>query len=336
MLRTICDILGQRAGGGPWCAVQMRRPAGLVWAVFRGGEPEPAAVARLYLGPGGLDGARCEARALRAIEPFAARLQAPRLLGERLTPDGPLLVESAVPGEPWLKEGQSAWGALSGSCRFRAAEAWLAEFQSAVPPCGTAAEAMHTLLGLLPSAVSNRTPEERELAFESQRQIRALASVPAVPVHGDFRPGNILQRRRGPRREHLSVIHWSCFHYGGPTEDLYNLITSAPAPGAGGSMESAWRIFFDSPGAGTFGYGGTVRALARWRLRPEAARPLFLLFLLDRLTRSTPPIRAEWRKFVALYVGAGMPAPFGLGPGITAASGRVEGNGAAGAGSLAS
>jgi aminoglycoside phosphotransferase (APT) family kinase protein len=126
-------------------------------------------------------------------------------------------------------------------------------------------------------------------------------------VHGDFFGGNVLVA--GSR---VSVIDWDTFHYGAPLEDLFSFATGAVFryQEIELSAKLIWDAFWGSAPLATRTRAAALGTLARVGLPAERLRPLYWMYLVDRLTREGYLDTAAWRIFAAGYIAAGMPAPW--------------------------
>ena len=312
MNRLLADYL--RNHGERECSVlQLERPHSLVLWIFRKGDAEPWAVGKIARAENGARLLRGEGAALAALQKVGQELGIPRLLLQSETGrEGFLLMQSGVPGQPLSDEIRSG-NERAISEQFRRIEGWLATFQDRLPSGETVATCTRQSLAAC-RRVLDLSDEEKALLDGLTAMLPQLEHVRAVPVHGDFWAGNVLEAST-----RLSVLDWGHFHYGAPTEDLHNFVAAAcyrkrrtPAE----SGRTMWDAFFADCAVSRNGALATKRRLERWKIDLAQLRALFCVFLVNRLSLTEFTNHAAWRIFVCDYVKAGMPPPFTAVPAI--------------------
>jgi|GEM_PF-5519687 len=305
MLPVLFDYL-QNMGWLSWSVLQLRRPGTLMQAIFEPERGYPSVVAKFHDFPQSVLRGKREAAALELLSPVAAQAGIPRLLLCAETAGGLLVVQSGMPGNPWPDEPVSL---EESSRQLVRAVAWLVHFQSLLPPRGCADLALRELMSIASDNLSTPTLEEHALMRAATEVSSLLSKIPAVAVHGDFWAGNILEDQGT-----LSVVDWSCFYFGGITDDLFAFLASLSSRYDADPLELAhcfWRVFFEPSPLWLRGRDLTFQLLNRYGLSGAGqVRALFLLFLISRLARIEFTTHPAWRAFVSLYVSAGMPAPF--------------------------
>jgi hypothetical protein len=294
----------REAGWGEWDAIQLRASRNVVWLIFRPGDKTPAAVAKMTVLAGDREQARRACATLEYLAPFAGQLSIPRLLATHDTGTAFFHIETAMPGKPLPVELSPSDGALV-TALLEKIEGWLERFQALVPRRGS----VDAVLGqTLPSIAPGRVPEALLGALTDL--LPQLSMVPAVAVHGDLFGGNVLVA--GPR---VSVIDWNTFHYGSPLEDVLSFAATATFQWkhAGRSADLLWNAFFGSSPLAACTRKAAVRALARFKLSQTLLRPIFMMLLVDRITRGDYGDVPAWNAVAARYVSAGMPAPWATG-----------------------
>lgn len=164
---------------------------------------------------------RRERQALVHLSPHAKQLGIPQILGWKDDESGSLLIREGLSGETspmaiLLTAPQEVY-----EKHFDSSVEWLLRFQKTVSP---------------PEAISQRAVAERSIQWLRQhssvhpameRMALAITALlpgpekPAVAVHGDFFPRNVLLG------SFIQVIDWDCFGSGLPLTDLLNLFTGA-------------------------------------------------------------------------------------------------------------
>jgi len=297
MFHLVSDFL-RTQGWARWSVTQIETD-GLVWWIFPEGAASPALIGKLPRTPRDSDLGRREAAALAILAPYAARLNVPRLVFQTDAHDGRFIfLQSGMPGRPLAEETEALEPVLD----------WLEQLQDSVPPRGNLAEASCEAVRLCRALLRDPSRAEEHLLASVEAGAPALASLPAVAVHGDFWTGNLLQDK-----DRLAVVDWSNFHFGSPLEDLHNF-AAAQGFRRGGTLESEmqsmWRVFFAETPLSTRTQDATRSRLRRGGLSAEMLQPLFRLFLARRVACVEFCNHASWRRFVEHYVDCGMPEPF--------------------------
>jgi hypothetical protein len=288
----------REAGWSDWDVLQLN---GRVWLIFRPGEKAPAAVGKSSTTPTQREMALRECNALERLAPYAEELSVPRLLFQEDTASGFIHLQTALPGKSLRRELSPGDGKLI-AAQFDTIEGWLAKLQALAPSeASLAAVFRQRILAATPACVP------RVLLDAAAGSLPLFAAVPAVAVHGDFFGGNVLVA--GSR---VSVIDWDTFHYGAALEDLFSFATGAVFryQEIELSAKSIWDVFWGSSPLAARTRAAVLRALARAGLPAERLRPLYWMYLIDRLTRESYLDTAAWRIFAAGYMAAGMPAPW--------------------------
>ena len=288
----------RETGWSDWDVLQLN---GRVWLIFRPGEKAPAAVGKSSTTPMLRDSALRECRALEYLAPYSEELSVPRLLFQQDTASGFIHIQTAMPGKPLRRELSPGAGSRI-EAQFDIIEGWLAKLQALVPSLASlAAVFRQRILAANPACVP------QALLGAAAGSLPLFASVPAVAVHGDFFGGNVLVSA-----SRVSVIDWDTFHHGAPLEDLFSFATGAVFRYR--EIELSARLIGDvfrgsSPLAART-RAAVLRSLARVGLPAERLRPLYWMYLIDRLMRERYADQAAWRIFAERYIEAGMPAPW--------------------------
>jgi hypothetical protein len=295
--QAIADFLREE-GWEDWSLVQMET-AFVVWWIFRPGATVPEMIGKLPRNPRDVAQARREAAALADLGAVADKLNVPRLLFQTDLPDDSFLfVQSGVRGRPLPEKAD----------HFDRVLPWLETFQQAIPPGGTLADAMRRAITACRDQLLDPTPAECELLAMAEKEAPKLERYPAVAVHGDFWAGNVLDEDG-----RLGVLDWSNYHFGSPLEDIHNFAAAHAYDTRGDwdeRMRSMWRVFFGDVPLMRRTAEVTVRMLAGSNLDRNLLRPLFLLFLISRISYVEFSNHMAWRRFATHYVDAGMPEPF--------------------------
>jgi hypothetical protein len=289
-------------GWSAWDVLQLRAGESVVWLIFRPGQGGAEMVGKLNFPGPDRDAALRECAALASLAPVAGQLSVPRLLFQEDSESGFVHLQSAMPGRPLRRE-LSPFDEKGLGAQFEIIEEWLARFQSIVPARGDLA----SVLQKLPTpAPPNAIPRALLDAADENRQ--RLSGAPATPVHGDLFGGNVLVA--GGR---ASVIDWSTFHYGAPLEDLFSFATGAVFQwrDINHSANLFWDLFFSSSPLAKRTREATRKSLARFKAPAGLLRPIFLMYLIDRLTRTQYRDCAAWSIFVQRYIASDMPTPWG-------------------------
>jgi hypothetical protein len=297
MFHPVACYLRQQ-GWKEWTLAQIQTDA-LVWWIFRPGEALPAIVGKLPRTKLDSEIARREADALRQLDPAAAGLGIPRLLFDTELDGGRFLfLQSAVPGQPVLNDLPS----------LPKAAGWLERFQSSVRAQGSIADALCDGAARCSAILHDLSAQESGLLELARRLAAESAALPAVPVHGDFWAGNVLESRG-----QISVIDWSNYRSGSPIEDLCNFAAAIPdtKDNAQGRMRRMWDVFFADTPLMRATRDGSLRMLAARGYPQESLRAVFVLFLMARTAGIEFSNHAAWRLLVARYMDAGAPPPFG-------------------------
>lgn len=296
-------------GWSSWRILQRGTSDGLVWFIFRPEQRFPSVVAKISQSAEASTRLREEAAALEKLAPFAEELRIPQVLLRASLPGGGfLLAQSGSPGHR-LSDNVSLCDGASLAARLTLVEPWIEAFQGRVPPRGTAGDWLSQAIPICKEALRNVSAEEEELLAGAASGVASLEGAPGVAVHGDFWAYNLLDDRG-----RISVVDWTDFHYGGPTEDLHGFLASAVYRRREDPVESAaalWQAFFGRCSAAALGRRATLRCLQRWNLGTQQLRPLFVFFLISQLTMVYRANHAAWRALARRYVAAGMPEPFG-------------------------
>lgn len=280
----------------------------LVYWVFRPGERYPAVVARVATTGHSRELAEVEADALTRLRPFSDSLGVPRLLHQE---DGPgvrrLLIQSGVRGCPLADQVSPDDRALL-SRQVRIVDRWLEQFQCVDSGVAIGDSFEPWLSRCWEGSQTATSGEEAILIDEARVALERIGRRPATPVHGDFWAGNILVE--GQR---VSVIDWDRFHFGTPTEDIFNFLSAASyrnCPDAVASASLLWDAFFGNSALSEIGACITNQILLRHRLDTDLIRPLFTLFLATRLVTGGFVHDQAWQILTSCWVRSGFPRPF--------------------------
>jgi hypothetical protein len=159
--------------------------------------------------------------------------------------------------------------------------------------------------------VLNHQSEEEALLLDwTEEACRWLGPAPAVPAHGDFWPGNVLD-------DHGSrfVIDWETLTDGSPVEDLYTYYAGAIARVSAGAHDTCgliWEAFYGTSRTARFVSERSREVLRKHGMDISMGRLLFASFLVGRLASASFALHPAWRVFVRRFVREGMPAPFVL------------------------
>jgi Ser/Thr protein kinase RdoA (MazF antagonist) len=288
----------REAGWSDWDVLQLN---GRVWLIFRPGEKAPAVVGKSSTTPALRETALRECNALQRLAPYSQELSVPRLLFQADTPGGFIHLQTALPGKPLRRELSPGDGNRI-AAQFDRIEGWLAKLQALAPSeASLAAVLRQRIFAATPACVP------QVLLDAAAGSLPLFTAVPAVAVHGDFFGGNVLVAD-----SRVSVIDWDTFHYGAPLEDLFSFATGAVFryQEIELSAKLIWDAFWGSAPLATRTRAAALGTLARVGLPAERLRPLYWMYLVDRLTREGYLDTAAWRIFAARYIAAGMPAPW--------------------------
>lgn len=297
-------------GCGPGLQL-MRYPTddGLMIFAFRRGRVHPVWVAKKGAGRRGRLRMQGEKRALAWILPWHRPLRTPELLDSMETAAEIWVVQSGLHGEH-RSVSIGASGVLP--AELSTAAEWLYQFQRLV---ATPAETDLQEIAFTWARNAEARPDGwSDLLW---KQVRAASRpVPAVAVHGDFWPGNLLFER-----DRMSVLDWNNFHAGNPLDDLLTLLMTTLHTERGrylDRMSCFLRTFF-APDP-------TLELLRAWALRsqiePLEGRFCFYLFLARRLrwelgfglqSRSSKSIAQSqtfWKPALAWLAAHNFPDPF--------------------------
>ena len=288
----------REAGWSHWDVLQLK---GHVWLIFRPGEQAPAVVGKSSTTPAQREAALRECDALRRLAPYSEELSVPRLLFQEDAACGFVHLQTVLPGRPLRRELSTGDGNRI-AAQFDMIEGWLAKLQALAPSEASLAEVFRQRI---PAAASACVP--RALLDAAAASLPLFTAVPAVAVHGDFFGGNVLVA--GSR---VSVIDWDTFHYGTPVEDLFSFAAGAVFRYRDMDLSAKLiqEVFRGSSPLAMRTRAAALRAMARAGLPAEHVRPLYWMYLIDRLTRGNYVDTAAWRIFAAEYIAAGMPAPW--------------------------
>jgi hypothetical protein len=291
----------REAGWSDWSVLQLRAGESPLWLFFQPGQDTPAAVGKFSAVPLNRERLRRECAALELLRPTARELSVPLVLYQNDSDRGFLSLQSGMPGKP-LADELSPSDAPRLEHHFRIVETWLERFQSLVSPAGYADAALRLLLPL----VSGMAPPA--LVEAAAGVLPLLSAIPAVAVHGDLWGRNVLA---APGR--TSVVDWEAFHYGAPLEDLFGFALGSVFrrwPDIDRSADLIWDVFFGRSQLAIRARAACARSLARLAMPQDLLRPVFLMYLVDRLTRVHFADNAAMRVFAGRYVAAGMPCPW--------------------------
>lgn len=297
MFHLVANFLRQQ-GWQDWSLVQIES-ANIIWWVFRPQARNPEVIGKLPRSPHDTVLARREAAALGSLRRVAGAVNIPRLMFQAELPDGGFLfVQSGVAGRPLAER----------TDHFDQVLPWLDAFQKAVSAQGTVAESLCRSITCCRAQLADAAPAELELLMRAEAEAARLDTVQAAAVHGDFWSGNVLND--GGR---LGVLDWSNYHFGGPLEDLHNFAAAQGYESRGGDderMRSMWRVFFSDGPLMRRTADATARMLAGRKLDSSLLRPMFLLFLINRISYVEFSNHAAWRRLAVHYLESGMPELF--------------------------
>jgi len=280
----------------------------LIYWIFGLGDRYPAMVAKCVKAGPAKQIVRSEAEALERLSEVPESLGIPRLLHQENGPGGAcLVVQTGAPGSPLIDHLSAGRHALL-SRQIKVADHWLEEFQRAIAPAEFLGRSLEPWISRCRSVLASPTSEELAVLDRAREALDRLGTRPAVPVHGDFWACNILVDRR-----RVSVIDWDQFHFGTPTEDIFNFLSAVSfrifrEPTR--SARTLWAAFFGTSRLAQIGAQVTHATLTRHGFTADSIRHLFTLFLLTRLTTAGFAHHVPWRAFVSSWVRAGFPEPF--------------------------
>lgn len=295
-------------GWSRWEVALMKHGPVFVYWVFRRGGRYPSIVAKLVKKSKATEVVRSEAAILERLSSVSDSLGIPRLLYQEEGPGGAyLLVQTGVPGSPlidWLSPQDHA----TISRQLEIAENWLGAFHREVESEETLGQSSSSWIPRCRDVLGSPTSEEVVLLEAAQSALDRLGTRLSVPVHGDFWTGNILLD--GKR---VSVIDWNRFHFGLPTEDVFNFFSATtfrPSSDPTQSARTLWAAFFESSRLTDVGAKATRATLDRHGFESASTSNVFALFLVTRLATAEFMHHEPWRRFVSSWVKAGLPAPF--------------------------
>jgi Phosphotransferase enzyme family len=295
-------------GWSRWEVALMKHGPVFIYWIFRRGERYPAIVAKFVKNSKAKEVVRSEAEILDRLRGVSDSLGIPRLLYQEEGPGGAyLLVQTGAPGSPLIDD-LSPRDHAAISRQIVIAESWLDAFHRDVESKETLGQSLGPWISRCRDVLGSPTREEVALLEEAQSALDRLGTRSSVPVHGDFWAGNILLD--GKR---VSVIDWNRFHFGTPTEDVFNFFSATtfwPSSDPTQSARTLWEAFFETSRLTHVGARVTHATLVHHGFEAASTSNVFALFLVTRLATAEFMHHVPWRRFVSSWVKAGLPAPF--------------------------